>query len=74
MSACGSTTASTITPSQGCCTRMKATTLISVPICTSGMAMAEPAKAPTISASAESMVTMVPRLGRSAVPAAVSAT
>ena len=47
---------------------MKPMTLINVPICITGEAIAEPANAPTASASAASMVTSVPRFGASGTP------
>jgi hypothetical protein len=74
IAACGTTTPSAKRPSQGSLARIKTMTLISVPSCTSGEAIADPAKAPTDSASAASIVTSVPRLGTpgAAVPASLT--
>jgi hypothetical protein len=68
IAACGTMTARARTPSRGWLAKMKPITLICVPSCKSGEAMAPPAKAPTVSASAASIATSVPRVGTSAAP------
>ena len=74
MPAWGTTIPSARTPSQGWLAKMKTMTLIRVPICISGEAMAEPANAPTYSAFADNMVTSVPRFGVSGAPVVASVT